>query len=161
MKPSKYEISRLAMRILYIGLFIDVVGAAVLFFGGMFLESKGLTGSVPMEELKTLGYALLAVSIAELVGIIVLKKKWLTANNPMFGQTRSFRQLAGRIKILYIILYFLALSPAIYGFLFFMMGGVQDMFVLMACVTLIGYLLARPRAAFIEGLLEPFDFDDL
>jgi hypothetical protein len=104
---------------------------------------------------------LLAVSILELVGIFVLKKKWLTPNNPMFGQTKSFKQLSGRILTLYIILYFLALSPAIYGFLFFMMGGVRDMFVLMACLTLIGYLLARPRPAFIEELLEPFDFDDL
>jgi len=160
-KPSKYEISRLAMRILYIGLFIDVVGAAVLFFGGMFLESRGLAGSVPMEELKIFGYALLAVSLLELVVIFVLKKKWLTPNNPMFGQTESFKKLSGRILTLYIILYFLALSPAIYGFLFFMMGGVRDMFVLMACLTLIGYLLARPRPAFIEELLEPFDFDDL
>jgi hypothetical protein len=160
-KPSKYEVSRLAMRILYIGLFIDVVGAAVLFFGGMFLESKGLTGSVPMQELKIFGYALLAVSILELVVIFVLKKKWLTPNNPMFAETRFFKQLSGRIQILYIILYFLALSPVIYGFLFFMMGGVRDMFVLMACITLIGYLLVRPRPAFIEGLLEPFDFNDL
>jgi hypothetical protein len=79
----------------------------------------------------------------------------------MFAEAKTFKQLAGRIHILYIILYFLALSPAIYGFLFFMLGGVQDMFVLMACITLIGYLLIRPRPVFIEELLEPFDFDAL
>jgi hypothetical protein len=160
-KPSNYEISKLTMKILYLGLLINVGGATLLFFLGLLLEQKGLAGSVPIEQLQTLGYVLLAVSLLELIVIFVLKRKWLISTNSMFTGARSLKKISSQIKILYITLYFVALGPAIYGFLFFMLGGSMDLFVLMICITLMGYMLIRPKMSFIEKIMEPFEFDDL
>jgi len=160
-KASEYEISKLAMRLLYRGLLIDVGGAAVLFFLGLFLADRGIRAVEPAQELRILGYALLAVAVVELLIVAVLKRRWLTPGNIRFSPAGSFPRFATQVMILYIILYVVALSPAVYGFLFFMLGGTQDMFVLMCCLTLIGYMLIRPRPEFIARLVEPFDFDQL
>ena len=158
MKADRYEISRFAMRILYTGLLIDVGGAVALFLIGLYLESQGYIQVAEAGSVDILGYVLLGVSAVELLIIIVLKKRWL--NPASLGQTTvsTFKMLKGRIMTLYLILFFVALSPAIYGFLFYLLSGLQDMFTLMACLTLLGYLMVRPRPEFIEKLVEPFEF---
>jgi len=160
-KPSKYESSGLAMKILYIGLGICVGGTVVLYFGGLILDQYGFISEVPAGDLQTLGYALLAVSAVELGVVFLLKRKWFRAENPMFAGAKSYRQLKGQILTLYIILYFIALSPSIYGFLFYILGGNKDLFTLICCLTLLGYMMVRPRPDFIHKLVEPFDFPDL
>jgi hypothetical protein len=160
-KVPEHEISRLALRILYIGLAIDVAGAIVLFVVGLVLENRGLISVQSGSNIDILGYALLGISVLELLVIVVLKRKLLNPSNPALGQAKRYKYLVGRIMTFYIILYFVALSPAIYGFMFYMLSGLQDMFTLMACLTLIGYLMVRPRPDFIARLVEPFDFDQV
>ncbi len=149
------------MKVLYTGLLIDVGGAVALYLIGLYLESQGYIQVAEPGSIDILGYVLLGVSAIELLVIIFLKKKWLTSSS--LGQTavRSFKILKGRIMTLYLILFFVALSPAIYGFLFFLLSGLQDMFTLMACLTLLGYLMVRPRPEFIEKLVEPFEFEQV
>ena len=161
MKPDRYDISKFAMKILYTGLLIDVGGAVALYLIGLYLESQGYIQVSEPGSVDILGYVLLGVSAIELLVIILLKKKWLTPSS--LGQTavRSFKILKGRIMTLYLILFFVALSPAIYGFLFYLLSGLQDMFTLMACLTLLGYLMVRPRPEFIEKLVEPFEFEQV
>lgn len=161
MKVPEHEISRLALRILYIGLAIDVAGAIILFVVGLVLENRGLISVQSGSNIDILGYALLGVSVLELLVIVVLKRKLLNPSNPALIQAKRYGELVGRIMTFYIILYFVALSPAIYGFMFYMLSGLQDMFTLMACLTLIGYLMVRPRPDFIARLVEPFDFDQV
>lgn len=161
MKVPEHEISRLALRILYIGLAIDVAGAIILFVVGLVLENRGLINVQNGSNIDILGYALLGISVLELLVIVVLKRKLLNPSNPALSQAKRYKDLIGRIMAFYIILYFVALSPAIYGFMFYMLSGLQDMFTLMACLTLIGYLMVRPRPDFIARLVEPFDFDQV
>ncbi len=161
MKPSEHEISRLALRILYIGLGIDVGGAILLFVVGLLLENQGLIKTQTGSNMDILGYVLLGLSVVELLVIVVLKRRLLNPSNPVLKQSRRFKELSGKIMTFYVILYFVALSPAIYGFLFYLLSGLQDMFTLMACLTLIGYLMVRPRPEFITRLIEPFDFEQV
>jgi hypothetical protein len=160
-KVSEHEISRLALRMLYIGLGIDVAGAIILFAVGLILENQGLINTQSGSNIDILGYVLLGLSAAELLVIVVLKRRLLNPANPVLSQAKKFRELTGRIMTFYVILYFVALSPAVYGFLFYILSGLQDMFTLMACLTLIGYLMVRPRPEFIARLVEPFDFDQV
>jgi hypothetical protein len=160
-KVPEHEISRLALRILYIGLAIDVAGAIILFVVGLVLENRGLINVQSGSNIDILGYALLGISVLELLVIVVLKRKLLNPSNPALSQAKRYKELVGRIMTFYIILYFVALSPAIYGFMFYLLSGLQDMFTLMACLTLIGYLMVRPRPDFIARLVEPFDFDQV
>jgi hypothetical protein len=160
-KVPEHEISRLALRILYIGLAIDVAGAIILFVVGLVLENRGLINVQSGSNIDILGYALLGISVLELLVIVVLKRKLLNPSNPALSQAKRYKELVGRIMTFYIILYFVAFSPAIYGFMFYLLSGLQDMFTLMACLTLIGYLMVRPRPDFIARLVEPFDFDQV
>jgi len=161
MKVPEHEISRFALRMLYIGLIIDVVGAIILYVAGLFLENAGKIGVESGTNVDIFGYVLIGISAIELLVIVVLKRKLLNPSNPVLSQSKKPGELFGRITTFYVILYFVALSPAIYGFLFYILSGLQDMFMLLACLTLIGYLMVRPRPEFIEHLLETFDFDQL
>ena len=160
MKPSESEITSLALKLLYIGLGIDVAGAVILFFGGISLADRGLRGDVEIESLQILGYVLLAVAVIELLVVVVLKKKWLYAGSDILSRAKSYKQLSSQLVVLHIILYFVALSPAIYGFLYYMLGGDQQQFVLMACLTLIGYMMVRPRPQKIADLINGHDYGE-
>ncbi len=149
------------MKILYIGLGICVGGTVAFYLGGLVLDQYGFISEVPAEDLRVLGYALLAVSAIELGVAYLLKRKWFRSDNPMFAGAKSFQQLRGQLLTLYIILYVVALSPAVYGFLFYILGGQQDLFTLMCCLSLLGYMMIRPRPDFIHKIVEPFDFEDL
>lgn len=161
MKPSEYEISGLSMKILYIGLFINVVGAVIVFFGGTYLVDNVLEKIADPEKMKVFGYALLAVSIIELVAIFFMKRNFFNPDNIKRMNPRTFMQFAGQIKVYYLILYFLAFAPSIYGLLYYYLCGDQNMFVLMICITLIGYMMIRPKPSFIQKMVEPLEFDDV
>jgi len=160
-KPSNYEISGLAMKILYLGLFIDIVGAVVIFFGGTYLVDNVLEKIADPDKMKVFGYVLLAVSFTELIAIFFIKRNFFNPESIKRMNPRTFKQFSGQIKVYYLILYFLAFAPSIYGLLYYYLCGDQNMFVLMVCITLIGYLLIRPRPSFIEKMAEPFDFEEI
>lgn len=161
MKPTNYEISKLSMKILYTGLLIDVLGAVLVFFGGMYLVDNVLQKVTASEGLHIFGMALIAVSVAELVVIFVLKRNFFKPENLKRANHRTFKKFAAQINIYFLILFNVAFAPAIYGFLYYYLGGTQDLFVLMVCFTVIGYMLIRPKPSFIEKLVEPFEFDEV
>ena len=137
------DLDQIHTKLLYLGLLLDVLVPAVLFSLGLFLRSQGV-GARSVEGLDVLLWILLAVSAGETLAIYLLKKKILFAQNmpKARGQNVFLEQMLLRSAL---ILFSLSLSPAIYGFIYFLLGGTVERFVLFIAITLLCFLLFKPK----------------
>ena len=137
------DLDQIHTKLLYLGLLLDVFVPAVLFSLGLFLRSQGV-GARPIEGLEILLWVLLAVSVGEVLAIYLIKKKILFARNmtKVKEQSVSLERIFLRSAL---ILFSLSLSPAIYGFVYFLLGGMVERFVLFIAITLFCFLLFKPK----------------
>ena len=146
------DIDQLHTKLLNLGLLLDVFVPAILFALGLFLRSQGV-GAKPLEGLNILLWVLLAVSAGEVLAIYVIKKKILYARNiPKVEKTGMSKE-----RIFFtsgLILFSLSLSPAIYGFIYFLLGGMKERFVIFIGITLLCFLLFKPKLEEMKYLKE-------
>ena len=137
------DLDKLHTKLLYLGLVLNFFAPAVLLSLGLFLRSQGI-GVRPIEGLDLLLWILLAVSAGEVLAIHLLKKKILSARNmpKVKDQGTSAQRVLVRSAL---ILFSLSLSPAIYGLVYFLLGGTVERFVLFIAITLFCFLLFKPK----------------
>ena len=146
------DFDQLHTKLLNLGLLLDVFVPAILFSLGIFLRSKGV-GAKPFEGLNILLWVLLAVSAGEILAIHLIKKRILFAqNNP---QVEKENTAAERIFFTSgLILFSLSLSPAIYGFIYFLLGGMTERFVIFIAVTMLCFVLFKPKLEEMKSMKE-------
>lgn len=137
------DLDRIHTKLLNLGLLLDVFIPAILFSLALFLRSQGV-GVKPVEGLNILLWVLLAVSAGEVLTIYLIKKKILFARNIL--KTKKESVPVEQIFLTSgLILFSLSLSPAIYGFIYFLLGGIKERFVLFIGITLLCFLLFKPK----------------
>lgn len=137
------DLDRIHTKLLNLGLLLNVFVPAILFSLGLFLRSKG-GGAKPFEGLDILLWILLAVSAGEVLAIYLIKKRILFAQN----NSRVEKENTSAERIFFtsgLILFSLSLSPAIYGFVYFLLGGMKERFVIFIGITLLCFLLFKPK----------------
>lgn len=153
------DLDQIHTKLLYLGLLLDVFVPAVLLSFGLFLKSKGMVAR-SFERLDILLWILLAVSVGEVLTIYLIKKKILFAPNIPKAKERSI-SLPQMFLRSALILFSLSLSPAIYGFIYFLLGGMVERFVLFIAITLFCFLLFKPKLEEMKsiqnGLSDPLD----
>jgi hypothetical protein len=160
MKLTKQEILKLAVSIMYFGLFIDLIGAAVLFAAGQLVRRYELVTPVEPEGLAVLGYSLIAVGVIEILMVVILKKRWISDKSPQLRSIRKRDVFYKHLRILFVILYLIALTPSLYGFLYFILGGTEENFMILLAITLVGYMLTRMRPNNLEEALADIELED-
>ena len=137
------DLDKLHTNLLYLGLVLNFLAPAVLLSLGLFLRSQGI-GVEPIEGLDFLLWILLAVSGGEVLAIYFLKKRILFAQNmpKVKDQGASAQRVLVRSAL---ILFSLCLSPAIYGLVYFLLGGTVERFVLFIAITLLCFVLFKPK----------------
>ena len=137
------DLDKLHTNLLYLGLVLNFFVPAVLLCLGLFLRSQG-AGVRPIEGLDLLLWILLAVSAGEVLAIYLLKKRILFARNipKVKDQGASAQRVLVRSAL---ILFSLSLSPAIYGLVYFLLGGTVERFVLFVAITLLCFVLFKPK----------------
>lgn len=160
MKLTKQEILKLAVSVMYLGLFIDLIGAVVLFVTGQMVRKYELITPVEPEGLTFLGYSLIAVGIIEILMIVILKKRWISSKSPQLHAIKKRDAFYRHLRLLFIILYLIALTPALYGFLYFILGGTEENFMILLAITLIGYMLTRMRPNGLEEAVGDIELED-
>ena len=140
---KNFDLDQLHTKLLYLGLVLDVFVPAALFCLGLFLRSQGV-GARAFKGLDVLLWVLLAVSGGEILAIYVIKKRILFSQNTPKAKEQSvfLEQMFFRSAL---ILFSLSLSPAIYGFIYFLLGGMVERFVLFIAITLLCFLLFKPK----------------
>ncbi len=160
MKLTRQEILKLSVSLMHLGLLIDLVGAALFFLAGQLMRRWEVVGAVEAESLRMLGYTLLAVSALEIVMVFVLRRRWINSRSNQLRAIRDRQVLGRQLRLMFAMLYLVALTPALYGFLYYILGGSEGMFVMMLVATLIGYMVIRVRPDDIENAIGDFDFKD-
>lgn len=160
MQLTRQEILKLTVSLMNLGLMIDLVGAALLFVIGNLIRKLELIVPVDPGRLNLLIYSLIGVSVIELVLVVVLRKRWICAESPQLRAIKKREVLARHLKLLFSILYLVSLTPALYGFLYFILGGADEFFVILLAITMIGYMLIRVRPDDLEKALEKVDLED-
>jgi hypothetical protein len=110
---------------------------------GLLLRNQGV-GEKPVEGLNVLLWVLLAVSAGEILTIYLMKRKFLFPLNVL----RSEKENISMERIFFrsgLILFSLSLSPAIYGFVYFLLGGIKERFVIFLAIPLLCFLLFKPK----------------
>jgi hypothetical protein len=140
---KNFDLDQFHTKLLYLGFVLDFFVPAVLFSSGLFLRSKGI-GVRSFEGLNILLWALLAVSGGEVLAIYLIKKRILFAPKMPTAKEEgvSLEQMFLRSTL---ILFSLSLSPAIYGFIYFLLGGTTERFVIFIAIALLCFLLFKPK----------------
>lgn len=146
------DLDRIHTKLLNLGLLLNIFVPAILFALGLFLRSQGV-GEKPVKGLNMLLWVLLAISAAEILTIYLFKKKILFAQKVL--QSKKENISAERIFFTSgLILFSLSLSPAIYGFIYFLLGGIKERFVIFIGITLLCFLLFKPKLEEMKYLKE-------
>jgi len=161
MKLTRQEILKLAVSTMYIGLLIDLIGPGVFYVAGQLIRGSNIVSAVEPEPLQMLGYMLLFVSAAEIALVVVLRRRWINAKSSQLRLARQRPVFYRQLKIMFIILYLIALTPSVYGFLYFILGGKESFFVLMLVISLIGYMLIKMKPDAMEETLRDIELEDV
>jgi hypothetical protein len=101
-------------------------------------------GARPFKELDILLWVLLAVSAGEILTIYLIKRKFLFPRNVLRSEKEN-TSIEGIFFRSGLILFSLSLSPTIYGFIYFLLGGMKERFVIFIGITLLCFLLFKPK----------------
>ncbi|NIN00685.1 MAG: hypothetical protein GTO24_22155 [candidate division Zixibacteria bacterium] len=146
------DVERLHSRLFNLGLLLNVLAPAVLIFIGALLKAGGVSGS-PGTELAIFFWVLIAVALSEIPAIYIVRRSF-------FVGSRAFRKgrenMTGEQALIQsaVIVCSLALTPTIYGFVFYLLGGSLERFVLFAAITLFCFLVFKPKLEEIVSFLD-------
>jgi hypothetical protein len=147
MTPNTTQIREAHMRTIYLGLIFNLLLPIVLLVVGVAIKRTMVTGgggwAVSAETLRILFWALLAVGVSELGAAVYLKKILLKPDMPELRE-REASAAVSFVLSRYVVLFAVALSPAIYGFVYYLMGGTFQHFVLFGLISLVIYRIVRP-----------------
>lgn len=160
MELTRQELLKLSVSTMKIGLLIDLGGAAVFYIIGQLLRNEHVITSSSSDSLEVLGYGLIAVSVAEIFTAVVLRRKWVRSGSPYLRTIVKRTLLYRQLKLLFAVLFLIALTPALYGFLYFILGGTETVFVLLVVATMIGYMLIRVRPNDLERSIGSMDLEN-
>jgi len=149
------------MKLIYLGLIFDVfvplllLGLAFVFKGSAFAE-------VQNPQIGLILIVLLAVSLSHLGVIYVVRKRLLNSlvssnkRTPSYP-TSMFAKASFQVAALSfaIIIYAFALVPSVYGFVYFLLGGSLNWFILFIAVTMLAFLLFKPKEEELKKLSLP------
>lgn len=146
----KVDLDRIHTKLLNLGLLLDVFVPVVLLFLGIFLRSQGVMIK-SFKDLDILLWGLLAVSGGDVLAIYWIKKKILYARKvqKMGEQSVPLERMQLRSGL---IVFSLGLSPAIYGLVYFLLGGTKEKFVLFLAIPLLCFLLFKPKLEEMKSL---------
>lgn len=136
------------------GLAINLLMPLILLGIGYVLREAGIVRDTPLlddEMHRLLLYILGAIAIGELAMAVYLKKRILNASQ-FLGTGGSFPVFAERCRSKTILIFLIAASPAIYGFVLFVLGGTIEQFVFFLLISLVGFRLTRPGKDDLEKL---------
>ncbi len=138
------DLDQLHTKLLYLGLALDFLVPVVLFSSGLLLRTQGV-GARSIRGLDILLWILLAVSAGEVPVIYLIKKKVLFVSNMPKHREEEILPEHTLLRSA-LILFSSCLSPAIFGFIYFLLGGTVEKFVLFIAITLFCFLLFKPKS---------------
>lgn len=109
-------------------------------------------GLMAGEVSSWLGYVFLAVGVADIAAAMLLKKRLVTPEAIAVKVTPVPKLFAKQLAAAYVPVLALCAAPALYGLIFYFLGGDQETFVLIAVLCPAGYMVIKPREEEVERI---------
>jgi hypothetical protein len=146
------DVDSLHTRLIYLGLVLNVLVPAFILSLGIFLKSRGIGGDM-RTGMDTFFWVLIAVTVSEIPVIYLIRRTTLSARRAY--QESHPQASAGQLLLQWGVLIFsVSLSPAVYGFIYYLMGGTQERFVLFVAFTLLCFMLFKPKLEELHSFIE-------
>lgn len=141
---------------IYLGLLLNIFVPAILVVLGLYLRSKGV-GTNPIKGLDLLLIVLLFVSATEVFFVFFFRKRFFSGGNHLKEKATMKTGTEDDFIRYSLILFSLCLSPTIYGFVYYLLGGTLKWFIIFALITFICFRFFKPG---FEQTKEFIKFDD-
>lgn len=130
-------------KTIYPGIIMNVFVPALMVILGIFLRSKGI-GTSPIKNLNLMLIILLIVSVTEVIFVFFFRKKFFFGGNQQ-KEKASIKTGTEDDFIRYtLIIYSMCLSPTIYGFVYYLLGGTLQWFIIFVLITFICFRFFKP-----------------
>ena len=137
------DLESVHFKAIYLGIIMNVFVPALLVILGLFLRSKGV-GENPIKTLDLLLIVLMVVSVTEVFFVFFFRKKFFLGGNQQKEKASIKTGTQDDFTRYSLIIYSMCLSPTIYGFVYYLLGGTLQWFVIFVCFTLICFRFFKP-----------------
>jgi hypothetical protein len=147
------DLTRLMVKPLYFGLLMNIFVPVLILVIAYYLDRSGQSFSeMTLSELNIFFWALIIVSVADIgAGYFFMRKRFFA---PMIRSKETFEDdLAKGIFTNSIICYSFSMAIAIYGLVFYFLGGKFMELLFFIFLSFISFQLVRPRLGFMEKVL--------
>ncbi|MBD3170587.1 MAG: hypothetical protein GF307_13975 [candidate division Zixibacteria bacterium] len=136
-----------------LGFVINLVAPAIILLIG-YIVGRELHDLFTLEDdaLTAIRWALIGVSVAEIVIAFLIKRHLFSKLDKYFPEGTDLKAAVGLVVKMMVIIHVLAATPALYGLLYYILGGGIDGFLLMIILNLIGFQLCRARKSDFDSL---------
>lgn len=153
MNSKPFDSDALHAKLAYLGLAIDVTLPIVLLAVGYAIR-KDQPSALDYPTLRLLWVVLLAIAAGEFAVGLVLRKIWFAPQRFRQAVERAGGRADAVILRYAIALYAVSAAPAVYGFIYYLLGGTIEQFVGFLAITLLCYQILRPRPGLVDPLLK-------
>jgi cbb3-type cytochrome oxidase subunit 1 len=147
------DINQVHSKLFNLGLLMNVGMPVVIVFVGGLLKAQGIGGEMGERELNVFFWALAAVAVSEIPVIYIIRRSFLSGSKA-FMKSRSKMTIEQSLFQWGMITFSLALAPSIYGLVYYLLGGALERFVLFAALTLLCFLVFKPKLEEIDSFVQ-------
>lgn len=141
---QRQRLDALQTKIIYYGVVLDVFLPFILAIIAYTIKSRRseITANLPLNVLLC---CLLIVSAGDLLICFFMKRKMFSEISSNKGEQGPNPQIEEIIFKYAILIFSLCLASSIYGFVYFLLGGTLEKYVLFVVITMVGYQFFKPR----------------
>ena len=171
MNQNKIESTeKIYLRILYLGILMDIFAPIVVFFFAILLRER-LIHLKSIKELNLLFYVLLIISLLEIAAIFIFRKRfWEPFIQSKAGQGLTLAQnksglnpqcsIDQNLISFGMVIYALCFSPALYGLVYYILGGTWEHFAIFIAITFLSFQLFKPKPEELEKLTRDLKIEE-
>ena len=151
---NKYNIDLNAVLIkpLYIGLLINIFIPVIIVGVAYYIEESGGLAVSANENLDLLFWVLIGIAVIDGAAAIILKQKMFF--RPFIASKETFEQDFGRAFFTNSLIgNAITAAIAIYGLVFYLLGGTFNQLIFFVFISFIAFQLIRPRIRFSKKVL--------
>ncbi|MEE9443096.1 MAG: hypothetical protein V3V99_10580 [candidate division Zixibacteria bacterium] len=160
---SDIEKQKAIIKSTYLGLFMNVLGPAAIFFVAAFIKGHGFQSAenapyFPSSQIHILFYALLFISIADFVAAYFIRKSF--SSRPCPPDIDAYEFFTRQMVTISVVVYSLNLMHALYGLALYLLGAAIEIMMLFVALTFVSYQLFRPRKNLVDYLCKKIEAVD-
>jgi len=153
LSSQSVDIDQEHIRLLNMGLVVNVLVPIIILCGGVFLRSRGIGDMTADRELDVFFWALMAVALGEIPVIYIVKRQFLSEGKP-FQRSCAYVTPFKALSQWGMVIFSLCLAPTIYGLVYYLLGGTLERFVLFVAITLFCFLVFKLKLEEVRSFVK-------